>query len=252
MRILLVNDDGIHSPGLMALKDALSGHEIWVAAPDSERSGASHSLTLSEAVRTREIDPQTFAVRGTPVDCVLIALQHMLANLPDIVISGINIGANAGADIIYSGTAAGARQAAILGIPGVAVSHNTFTPPLHLGTAQRFIKANVDAFVSLWQESADRTFFLNINVPNVESFDGSVVCAPPAKLTYENSITSFSSPGDEVYHFYSGTGRIGLDKTVDTDIAMLDRGNIVLSPVKVYPELAESTGLYRNHSFKPA
>jgi 5'-nucleotidase len=251
MRILLVNDDGIGSPGLEALRDALSANELWIAAPDNERSGASHSLTLSDAVRTREIDKRTFAVRGTPVDCVLIALQHMLTDPPDLVISGINIGANLGADIIYSGTAAAARQAVILGIPGVAVSLNTFTPPLYLGPAAAFISANVEALLELWRTSGDPSHFININVPNAETFSGEVVVAPPAKLTYENSITSFSAPGDEVYHFYNDTGRIGIDEDTVTDVDMVAKGNIVVSPVKVYPELSAAFEHYGSHPFKP-
>ena len=250
MKILLINDDGILSPGLEALKNGLChDHELWVYAPDSERSGASHSLTLAEAVRTREVEPRTVAVRGTPADCVLIALQKIPGDPPDLVISGINIGANLGADVIYSGTAAAARQAVILGIPGVAVSLNTFTPPLHLATAADFIRRNVRAFPALRESSGDRTHFLNINVPNVEQFAGGVVVAPPAKLTYENSITSFPAPRGETYHFYNDTGRIGIEEHVITDIDRLAEGNIVISPIEVYPELAETGSVYENHRF---
>lgn len=250
MKILLVNDDGIHSPGLEALKSGLrADHELWIYAPDTERSGASHSLTLAEAVRTREVEPRSIAVRGTPADCVLIALQIIPGDLPDLVISGINIGANLGADIIYSGTAAAARQAVILGVPGVAVSLNSFTPPFHLSTAADFVCRNVEAFYSLQKGSGDRTHFLNINVPNVERFTGGVVVAPPAKLTYENSITSFSAPRGETYHFYNDTGRIGIEENVITDIDRLEEGNIVICPVEVYPRLTDPVSAYETHGF---
>lgn len=249
MRILLVNDDGIESPGLDALRDTLIDHEIWVVAPDSERSGASHALTLSDPVRTRQVAERAYAVRGTPADCILIALQHMLTEAPDLVISGINRGANAGADLIYSGTAAAARQAVILGIPGIAVSLNTFTAPFFFDTAARFVEANVVGLLELLQRSEDRTYFVNINVPNTESFSGSVVVAPPAKLTYENSITSFTAPRGEEYHFYNDTGRVGIGEDIVTDIDQLAEGNIVVSPVKVYPELSSVAGMYQSHGF---
>jgi 5'-nucleotidase len=249
MRILLVNDDGIESPGLDALRGSLTDHEIWVVAPESERSGASHALTLSDPIRTRQVAERAFAVRGTPADCILIALQHMFTEPPDLVISGINRGANAGADLIYSGTAAAARQAVILGIPGIAVSLNTFRSPYFYDTPAVFVAANVASLLSLWQSSDDPTHFININVPNTESFSGSVVVAPPAKLTYENSITSFTAPRGEEYHFYNDTGRVGIDEDTVTDIDMLSEGNIVVSPVKVYPELSRAARAYESHSF---
>src|SRR3954467_6409571 len=124
-RILLTNDDGIHSDGLQTLEQAL--HEIgdvFVVAPASEMSGASHSLTLARPLRIRQIDDRHWTVDGTPTDCVTLALHRILNEdqLPDVCVSGINHGGNLGDDATYSGTVAGALEATILGVPGIAIS----------------------------------------------------------------------------------------------------------------------------------
>lgn len=251
MKILLVNDDGVHSPGLAVLKEGLAGeHEVWVCAPDREKSGSSHSITFAEAVRTTVVSDHTLSVQGTPADCVLVAARHLMPQPPDLVVSGINIGPNLGADIVYSGTAGGARQAVFLGIPGVALSIDTFSPPFYFETAVDFVSRNAEDFRLLWHNSGDRAHFLNINFPNVERFTGSVVVAPPAKLVHENKIVSFTSPRGETYGFYEGSKRIGIFEETPSDIDFVNQGNIVVSPVKVYPELSELAHLYAEHTFR--
>src|ERR671912_2438753 len=124
-RILLTNDDGIHSDGLIKLEEALREvGDVYVVAPASEMSGASHSLTLSRPLRIRRIDERHWSVDGTPTDCVTLALHKIIprAEWPDICVSGINHGSNLGDDATYSGTVAGALEATILGVPGVAFS----------------------------------------------------------------------------------------------------------------------------------
>jgi 5'-nucleotidase len=125
MRILLTNDDGIDSPGLHALREiALQlSDDVWVVAPESNQSGASHSLSLHEPLRMRKIDERAFAVRGTPTDSVLMGVLHVLkGKRPDLVLSGINRGANMAEDVTYSGTIAGAFEGTILGIRSIALS----------------------------------------------------------------------------------------------------------------------------------
>jgi 5'-nucleotidase len=125
MRILLTNDDGIDSPGLHALReiaDQLSD-DVWVVAPETNQSGASHSLSLHEPLRMRRIDERAFAVRGTPTDSVIMGVRHVLKDkLPDLVLSGVNRGANVAEDVTYSGTIAGAFEGTILGIRSIALS----------------------------------------------------------------------------------------------------------------------------------
>ena len=125
MRILLTNDDGIDSPGLYALREIAGqlSDDVWVVAPETNQSGASHSLSLHEPLRMRKIDDRAFAVRGTPTDSVIMGVRHVLKDkTPDLVLSGINRGANMAEDVTYSGTIAGAFEGNILGIRSIALS----------------------------------------------------------------------------------------------------------------------------------
>lgn len=127
MRILVTNDDGIHAPGLaVAEKIARAlADDVWVVAPETEQSGASHSLTLSMPLRLREIDPRHFAVTGTPTDCVMMACAHVMKDAqPTLILSGVNRGSNLADDVTYSGTIAGAMEGCALGIPSVALSQS--------------------------------------------------------------------------------------------------------------------------------
>ena len=136
MKILITNDDGIFSEGITTLKNALiADHDVWVVAPDTERSGTSHAITLKDAVRMSRIDERTYSCGGTPADCVLYSLLGAVDLDPDIVVSGINHGPNIGTDIIYSGTVAAARQAALMDRPAVAVSVVGMQGPLNFELA---------------------------------------------------------------------------------------------------------------------
>jgi 5'-nucleotidase len=141
-RILITNDDGIHAPGLKVLERVALGlsDDVWVVAPESEQSAASHALTLRRPLRIRHLDARRFAVDGTPTDCVLVALHRIMADkCPTLVLSGINHGGNLGEDVIYSGTVAAALEAALLGVPAVAFSQRrTSDGPIHWATAERF------------------------------------------------------------------------------------------------------------------
>jgi 5'-nucleotidase len=127
MRILVTNDDGIHSPGLVVAENiarALS-EDVWVVAPENEQSGASHSLTLSSPLRMRKMDARRYAVSGTPTDCVMMACLHLLKDdMPALVLSGVNWGSNLADDVTYSGTIAGAMEGCALGIPSIALSQS--------------------------------------------------------------------------------------------------------------------------------
>ena len=125
MRILLTNDDGIHAPGLEVLESIARqlSDDVWVVAPESEQSGAGHSLTLAEPLRLRQIEERRYAVKGTPTDCVMMAVKHIFKDTdPDLVLSGVNRGANVADDVTYSGTIAGAMEGTQLGIPSIALS----------------------------------------------------------------------------------------------------------------------------------
>src|SRR5829696_5571640 len=121
--VLLTNDDGVLAPGIRAVADALRDFaEVVVAAPDRERSAASHSISLDRPLRVDEIEPGTYSIDGTPVDCVYLALLHLVPRRPDLCVSGINNGYNLGSDVFYSGTVAGALEAALRDVPAIALS----------------------------------------------------------------------------------------------------------------------------------
>ena len=173
LKIMLTNDDGIHAPGLWALYDALADdHHVAVVAPDRERSAVGHGITLHRPLRANDVtinggggqrDYQGRAVNGTPADCVKLALFELLEEKPDIVISGINPGANVGPNLNYSGTVAAAKEAAMNGFSAVAVSIQGFED-LHFEAAARFV---ADLLPDLPALAVPRGTFLNINVPNL-------------------------------------------------------------------------------------
>ena len=124
MRILVTNDDGIHADGLAvceAVARSLSD-DVWTVAPESDQSGVAHSLSLNDPLRLRESGPQRFAVLGTPTDCVIMALKHIMPSPPDLILSGVNRGQNVAEDVTYSGTVAAAMEGTILGVPSIALS----------------------------------------------------------------------------------------------------------------------------------
>lgn len=244
MRILLSNDDGVASPGLEALLRALGrDHEVWVVAPDSERSGCSHAITVAGPVVTREIRERVFACGGTPVDCVNMALAHIMPSQPDAIVSGINLGANLGTDVLYSGTAAAARQAALRGVPAMAISV-VGSPPWGLEAAAAFAAANVAALPRLCPPGSLR--FLNVNVPNAAAGPLPVRAASLARTYYTAEGESFRGPGGEVFHFYRG--RLESDSSgEDTDLAVVQSGSIAVTLVSAHPREAAAldAGLLR-------
>jgi len=163
MRILVTNDDGYRSDGLIALADRLKRiGEVTIVAPFEEASAIGHALTLRHPLRLERIAERVFAVDGTPTDCVNVAVVQVLKTLPDLVVSGINKGWNLGDDVTYSGTVAGALEAALLGIPAIAVSLKSTRNEYEFGPAARAAGAIADAV--LRKPLPSRTF-LNINVP---------------------------------------------------------------------------------------
>ena len=165
MFLLLSNDDGYLSPGLRQLADALASEatRIAVIAPDRDCSGASHSLTLKRPLSVTDHGAGIWSVDGTPSDCVHLALTGYLDTLPDMIISGINHGANMGEDVLYSGTVAAAFEGHNLGLPAIAVS-STAHHPQHLDSA---VKTVIDLYRHLTANPLPRNTFLNINIPDL-------------------------------------------------------------------------------------
>ena len=166
-RILVTNDDGVHAEGIRALAEALRPlGEITIVAPIQEASAIGHALTLRRPLRIERIDPGTFAIDGTPTDCVNIAITHILKDKPDLIVSGINKGWNLGDDITYSGTVSGALEGALLSIPSIAVSAERVRDDAEYGAAAQAAATVASAVLA---RGMPKFTLLNINVPSGEN-----------------------------------------------------------------------------------
>lgn len=227
-RILITNDDGYHSEGIEALEQAmrLIG-DVYVVAPESEQSGASHSLTLARPLRIRQLDERHWTVDGTPTDCVTIALNKILpAELrPDICVSGINHGANLGDDASYSGTVAGAMEATILGVPGVAFSLVS-TRSIDFTDSVAIAKQVV---VRSLAEGLPELTLLNVNVPT-----GTPRGIRVTKQGFKSArpvISEQIDPRGKPY-YWIGEVREGFRAEGGTDFEAIDEGFVSVTPMR--------------------
>jgi 5'/3'-nucleotidase len=228
--ILLSNDDGIQSEGLLALEEKLRGvGEIYTVAPDRAQSSMSHALTLHRPLRVNEIGHHRLAVDGTPVDCVKLALTGLLPVRPDWVISGINKGPNLGDDIIYSGTVSAAIEGALLGIPAIAVSLVTFKDFDFRGAAE--------FTAHLVQRIAEREIppktLLNVNVPPLskDSLKGWRVTRM-GKRHYSETIVERVDPRGGKYYWIGGDD-LGFANEDGTDCKTVQDGYVSVTPLQV-------------------
>jgi 5'-nucleotidase len=230
MRILLSNDDGYFAPGLACLAETLSSlADITVVAPERDRSGASNSLTLDRPLSLRKAHSGFYYVNGTPTDCVHLAVTGMLDHLPDMVISGINHGANMGDDTIYSGTVAAATEGYLLGVPSIAVSL------VSKGAGNYLTAARVVA--ELVKRHQDRPFtspvLLNVNVPDVpyEQIQGREVTRLGRRHKAEPVVKSENPRGETVY--WVGAAGAAQDAGAGTDFGAVARGMVSVTPLQI-------------------
>jgi 5'-nucleotidase len=168
MRILCTNDDGIHAPGLKIVEEIAKqvGSDVWVVAPELDQSGVSHSLSLNDPMRLREVGPRHFAVRGTPTDCVIMGSRHVMADSkPDLVLSGVNKGRNVAEDVVYSGTIAGALEGTILGLPSFALSQEFSIETKHKPLWETALKFGPDVIKKVMKLGVPRDTVINVNFP---------------------------------------------------------------------------------------
>ena len=241
---MLTNDDGVYSPGLAAVRQALSPHhDVWVLAPDGERSGMSNSITISEPIRCTRIEERVFASSGTPADCVILATLGVIPKPIDVVISGINIGPNLGSDVIYSGTAAAARQAAYKKIPGIALSLNSFKEPFYFEPVAEFTARHLTELITLWNED----HFININAPNV-SGELEVRVTTPAMRRYDDHLLPFQPPRGGTYYFVDGHPE-KTELEAGTDWHAVEHGFLSISPILLNPVNHAVENEYRQAGF---
>jgi 5'-nucleotidase len=237
LRILVTNDDGIRGRGLEvaeAIARSLSG-DVWVVAPESEQSGASHSLTLTQPLRLRKIDERHFTITGTPTDCVMMASAHLLKErAPDLVISGVNRGINAADDVTYSGTIAGAMEGCALGIPSIALSQ-TFNyedrNDIHWDCAAAHGPELVKKLVETgWPKDV----LMNVNFPDCapEEVSGIEVVAQGVREWQGITIERRVDLRDNAY-FWIGFRRERFTPKKGTDLGALSMKKISVTPLQL-------------------
>ena len=230
--LLITNDDGIRSRGIQALFESLSDlGDLWLVAPDRERNACGRSLTLRRPLRIDEVRERQYAVDGTPVDCVNLALSSIMDRKPDLIVSGINMGANLGDDITYSGTVGAAIEGTFLGIPSMAVS-------LELGAREDppFAEAaQVAAKVArlVLARGVPEGRFLNVNMPL-----GLTAATPEVRITrqgrkrYTGGVDGRTDPRGRNY-YWIGSNHYEVEEGDRTDYEAIERGEISVTPLKI-------------------
>lgn len=236
MNILISNDDGYQSEGIQKLAAGLRElkHEVVVVCPYTERSTTGHSLTLHKPLRVHEVGFKTYALTGSPADSVYWATRHLLKDKkPDLVVSGINRGANLGHDIFYSGTVAAAREGALFGIPAIAISlaiHLQAKDPVaHWDSAVEFAKKLVPWFM---KQNFPTHHVLNVNVPNIpQSEIKGVRMSRQGRRIYADVVQEALDPRKKKYYWVGGS-YTGFDQIPDSDCVHVDQGYISLVPLE--------------------
>lgn len=233
-RILLTNDDGINAPGLAVLEKIAHSisDDVWVVAPEAEQSGAGHGLTLSEPLRLRQISTRKFAVRGTPTDCVMLAVHNIIKDKkPTLLLSGVNRGANLGEDVTYSGTVAGAMEGILCGIPSIAFSQvlGRRELPEHWGAAEHF---GPIVTRHLLDEGWPRGVLINVNFPGVEAAGVKGIHVTNQGFRDESElIIDERVDARGIPYFWFGLRRAYGEPGLDTDLKAVRDGYISVTPL---------------------
>ena len=231
--ILITNDDGIYAEGLWAVYQQLAEqYRVTVVAPDRERSAIGHAITLNEPIRVTKTTINGgysgFAVSGTPADCVKLGFFELLENSPDLVISGINPSPNVGVNLNYSGTVAAAKEAALFGVPAIAVS-TEFVESDQFDDAAGFVAVLAEAVL---QKGLPRGTFLNVNLPGISVRDSAGVrISRQSSMIYADTFEKRKDPRNRIY-YWQGTETSQVEENMDIDGAALNRNYITITPVK--------------------
>lgn len=227
MLILVTNDDGIHSAGLQALADRLQAFgRVAVVAPDRERSAIGHALTLHAPLRAEQVAAQRWAVSGTPTDAVILAIQALLQEKPDLVISGINKGGNLGDDLTYSGTVAAAMEATLMGVPAMAVS--LCGPHFKYADFAAAAEFTVQLAASVLEHGLPADTFINVNVPNTIPLG--IRLTRQGKRIYSDAVVVNRDPRGRSY-YWVGTGALGFQDLEGSDFHAINQGYVSVTPL---------------------
>lgn len=235
MRVLLTNDDGIHAEGLAVLERIARtlSDDIWIVAPEADQSGLAHSLSLSEPLRLREVGEKHFALRGTPTDCVIMAARKVMPGPPDLVLSGVNSGANIADDVTYSGTIAGAMEGSLIGSKSIALSQ------AYNFDGTRVVPWDVvethapDLLAKLITLDLPRGVFLNVNFPNCKSDEiQGVAISRQGKLVHGLWIEE-RADGRGFPYYWLRFGRKPAEYVEGTDLTALKDNMISVTPLKL-------------------
>ena len=231
-RVLIANDDGIHAPGLQLLEAVMRrlAREVWVVAPETEQSAASHSLTMRRPLYVRQIEQRRYIVDGTPTDCVLLAVHKVMKDHPpDLVLSGINRGANMGEDATYSGTVAAAMEGTLLGFRSVALSlHYVEAGSIRWGTPERWIEPTLRQLAQArWPDEV----LVNVNFPDVDpdAVTGIEVTRQGRRKIGGAIIEGFDPRGEK--YFWIGSDRQEIRDRKGTDLEAVLRGAVSVTPL---------------------
>ena len=237
MQILLSNDDGVHSAGLMILyKELKKLGDVWVVAPLEEKSTTGHSLTIHKPLRMISIRPNFYGVSGSPADCVYLGIRQVIGKMPDLVISGINRGANLGQDVYYSGTVSAAREACILGIPALAVSLSVDFKKRKEESALHYLaaaKMTLKVLKMMKDVSLPAHTLLNLNVPDLpmNRIKG-VTLAHQGFRFYSGGILRRKDHRGKDYYWVGGTYK-GFRNDHGSDCHVVESGYASLTPLKL-------------------
>jgi 5'-nucleotidase len=231
-RILVSNDDGIASPGIKLLEEIAraASPDVWVVAPEQEQSAASHSLTTRRPLRLLEVSERRYAVDGTPTDCVMLAVKHLLRDRrPDLVLSGINAGGNVGEDLTYSGTVAAAMEATLLDIPAIALSqHYLDGDPIPWETAARFAPEVIRRLTAFpWPEHT----LMNINFPYAAPHQvRGIAVTSQGKRAIADNLSERFDPRGRPYYWIGPVRENGIAEP-GTDLAAINDKQVSVTPI---------------------
>jgi 5'-nucleotidase len=237
MRILITNDDGIHAPGLEACEAIARelSDDIWIVAPETDQSGVSHSLSLNDPLRLREVGERHFAVKGTPTDCVIMGVRHLMKDVPDIVLSGVNRGRNCAEDVTYSGTVAGAMEGTVLGIPSFALSQAYAFTTKHAPYWETAIKHAPDLIRRVLKTGMPRDVLVNINFPDCPADKvAGIAVVTQGKRDQELLRIDARHDGRGNPYYWIAFGRGGIaGAAAGSDLAALNDMRIAVTPLRL-------------------